>query len=397
MARRVRSLNLENRTSRLKLAPRKKPYPAQIAPGIQLTYRRNKGAGVWSVKASWGLKKFALADDHEEANGETVMTYWQAVDKARALARAGEGSSDRPITVGEAVNNYEGDLEARGAATKNATHIRFNMPATLAAKPVALLSKKELKAWRNNLVKGGLKPASADRIGRVLKAALNLAATDDPRITNITAWKDGLKKLPDGETARNVILPDDVVRAVIRTSYEVDHQLGVWIETLAGTGARESQVERLKVHDLQDDPIAPRLMMPCSRKGKNRRIEHRPLPISLRLATVLRQAAVGRAAHAPILDKIPQIYRPFRAVAERLGLDEEVTPYALRHSSIVRQLLKGVPTRIVAAAHDTSVVIIEATYSRYIIGDPSDVIIRGTLLDFGAPAPANVVPISRKS
>jgi hypothetical protein len=63
----------------------------------------------------------------------------------------------------------------------------------------------------------------------------------------------------------------------------------------------------------------------------------------------------------------------------------------------VRQLLKGVPTRIVAAAHDTSVAIIEATYSRYIIGDPSDVIIRGTLLDFGAPALANVVPIGRKS
>ena len=90
MARRTRSANLETRTSRLKLAVRRKPYSAQIAPRIALTYRRNKGPGVWSVKAPFGLKKFALADDYEDANGETVMTYWQALDKARTLARAGE-------------------------------------------------------------------------------------------------------------------------------------------------------------------------------------------------------------------------------------------------------------------------------------------------------------------
>lgn len=175
MARRVRSYNLETRTSRLKLEVRKKPYAATLAPGIQLTYRRNKGAGVWSVKAPFGLKKFALADDLEDANGESVMTYWQALDKARTLARAGEGSSDALITVKEAVDNYEADLAARGAQKGNATQIRHNLPDTLAAKPVALLTEKELRAWRNGLVKRGLKPASADRVARVFKAALHLA------------------------------------------------------------------------------------------------------------------------------------------------------------------------------------------------------------------------------
>jgi hypothetical protein len=42
----------------------------------------------------------------------------------------------------------------------------------------------------------------------------------------------------------------------------------------------------------------------------------------------------------------------------------EVTIYAL-HSNIVRQLLAGVPTRVVALNHDTSVAMIEKTYSRY--------------------------------
>jgi hypothetical protein len=61
--------------------------------------------------------------------------------------------------------------------------------------------------------------------------------------------------------------------------------------------------------------------------------------------------------------------------------------YALRHTSIVRQLLAGVPTRVVAALHDTSVVMIERNYSRF-IGDHVDDIVRATL-----PRPAEIVPL----
>jgi integrase len=394
MARRIRSYNLETRTARLKLPIKKKPYPAQIAPGIQLVYRRNKGAGVWSVKAPFGLKKFAIADDFEDANGETVMTYWQALDKARALARAGEGSSDALITVKEAVDNYEADLAARGAQKDNATQIRRNLPDTLAAKPVALLTEKELRTWRNGVVKRGLKPASADRVARVFKAALHLAAADDPRVTNVNAWKNGLKRLPDGETARNVILSDQTVSAVVHACYGDEHELGVLVETLAATGARESQVLRLEVFDLQDDRGEPRLMMPSSRKGRNRKIQRKPLPISPRLATVLRQAAAGRAPHARLLDKIRNFSERFRVATKQLGLDPDATPYALRHSSIVRMLLNGVPVRVVASHHDTSVEMIEKHYSRYIT-DVSDILTRRTLLDFGARAAAdNVVSIT---
>jgi integrase len=240
-----------------------------------------------------------------------------------------------------------------------------------------------------------MKPASADRVGRSLKAALNLAAADDKRITNSSAWRNGLKRLPDGETARNVILPDATVRAVVRGSYEDDHKLGVFIEALAGTGARESQVLKLQVHDLQDDRVAPRLLMPCSRKGRARRIEHKPLPISRNLAAVQRKAAAGRAPDDPLLDRIPRLDLRFHAVAKRIGLDPQVTPYALRHSSIARQLLRGVPIRLVASHHDTSVAVIEKNYSRFIIGDHSDVIMRGALLDLDeVPAADNVVAIT---
>jgi integrase len=399
MARRTRSASLENRTQRLKLAMRKKPYTALIAPGIFLAYRRNAGPGTWSVKCNGWLKRFGLADDHEDANGESVMSYWQALEKAKALARAGEGNSEQPISVGEAVDAYETDLETRGGRKYNATQLRLHLADAMKSKAVALLTETELRDWRAGLVKKGLKPSSADRIARALKAALALAARNDKRITNAAAWKNGLKKLPDSEVARNVILPDQTVAALVGDSYDEDRDFGLLIDVLAETGARESQVFKLTPDDLQDNnPVAPRLMMPTSRKGKNRKIEYRPLPISPRLAKALRHQAKGRAVHAPLFDKMWNLATRFRPIVERLGLGPEITPYCLRHSSIARQLLKGVPTRVVASHHDTSVAMIERNYSRYILGDPTDALTRATLLDLGTvPSPAEVIPLSRQA
>jgi hypothetical protein len=396
MARRTRSAFLENRTARLKLAARKKPYTALIAPGIFLAYRRNAGPGTWSVKAHGWLKRFALADDHEDANGESVITYWQALERAKTLARAGEGNGDQPISLGAAIDAYEADLETRGGRKYNATQLRLHLTDALKSKAVALLTERELRDWRAGLVKGGLKPSSADRIGRALKAALALAARTDKRIANTAAWQNGLKKLPDSEVARNVILPDHTVKTLVSGSYDEDRDFGLLVDVLAETGARESQVFRLTPADLQDHLTAPRLMMPTSRKGKNRKIEYRPLPISTRLAKALRQQANGRAGHSPLFGKMWNLAKTFRSVVERLGLGPEVTPYALRHSSIVRQLLSLVPTRVVAAHHDTSIAMIERNYSRYILGDSTEALTRAALLDLGAPANlADVVPLAR--
>ena len=68
-------------------------------------------------------------------------------------------------------------------------------------------------------------------------------------------------------------------------------------------------------------------------------------------------------------------------------------PYSLRHCSIVRQLLAGIPTRVVASHHDTSVLRIEKNYSRHIIGDPSDAMVRRTLLDMEEPTTPAVTKV----
>jgi hypothetical protein len=151
--------------------------------------------------------------------------------------------------------------------------------------------------------------------------------------------------------------------------------------------------------------------MPLSAKGRRRdkRHERRPVPIPPALAVVLKQEAVGRASEAPLLlrsngerwghGRRRHHRNDFRAVAEAAGLDPDVvTLGALRHSSIVRMLVLNVPVRVVASLHDTSVKMIERTYSRH-IAEHTDALARRALLDVSQPSAANVVtlPAGRRS
>ena len=145
-------------------------------------------------------------------------------------------------------------------------------------------------------------------------------------------------------------------------------------------------------------------MMPSSHKGNGeKKITHRPVAIPETLALRLRQVSKGKAGHDPLLVKPSgepwkrsNHTELFARAAVRAGLDpEKVTIYALRHSNITRQLLAGVPVRVVAIGHDTSIVMVERTYSKH-IADHADALVRPALLDLSAPTPDNVVPLGRK-
>jgi integrase len=408
-----RAPKLETATARRKLAIRKKPYWLKLAPTIALGFRRNAGPGTWSVRSTDGhgsdwIKRIGLADDQEPADGGAVLTFWQAQDRARALARGQTGDDgDRPITVIEALERYEADLVARGGDPYNARRARVHLAGALASKPVALLGAPELRKWRDGLA-AKLAPASVNRTRTCLRAALELAADHDPRISNRRAWKVGLAGLPDSQRARNVIHSDGVVKRIVDAAYEHDRALGLLVEVAAVTGARLSQLARLEVCDLQADRPDPRLLMPLSAKGRMRAKKHerRPVPIPSALAAVLKQKAAGRPHDAPLLlrgngsgwghSNRARHRDDFRAVVAAVGLDPDaVTLYALRHSSIVRQLLANTPIRITATLHDTSVAQIERNYSRH-ISEHSDPLARRALLDLSAPIGVNVVPLANK-
>ena len=136
MARKLRSNRLENRTNRLKLPVQGKPHDfTAIERGLAVGYRRNRTDGTWVARRSndW-TKAIGLADDYQEADGERVLTWFQAIDKARKLVH-GDAKADKPPTVDDGLTDYEADLVATGGNPQNATSPRYHLPAALLAKP----------------------------------------------------------------------------------------------------------------------------------------------------------------------------------------------------------------------------------------------------------------------
>jgi integrase len=205
-----------------------------------------------------------------------------------------------------------------------------------------------------------------------------------------------LAGLPDAQTARNVVISDAQVHALVAAAYAKDRQLGLFIDTLAVTGTRPSQAARLRVDDLHDHALKPKLMMPKSGKGGGRnrsakKLQAYSVPITVALSKKLKAAATGRAGDAPLLvrgngmawgtDANLYYRHHVREIVEAIGEDPDmVTLYALRHSSIVRMLLKNIPIRLIAALHNTSVSQIEKNYSAHVTEHSIDDITRTGLL-----------------
>jgi integrase len=393
MARSVRSHTLETRAARLRLPVAKKAVFVKIGRGLHLGYRRNQTAGTWSARVIKDGADFerslGRADDFEDANGETVFDFWQAQEAARVLSgQPVEVALAKAMTLAEAITAYEADLRTRGGDFQNARRVRYHLPEELAGKPVPTLTARDLRRWRDGLVEK-LSASTVNRTTNALKAALNLAAKQDERIANNRAWQIGLERISGAERSRNVILGDDIVKALAGAAYREGPEFGMLVEVAAVTGARMGQISALECADLQADRL--RLMMPASAKGRGKKAGvRRPVPIPPTLAARLGEVAEGRGDHAPLLRKPNgdrwqknDHSRLFARVVKSVGLDpEEVTIYALRHSSIVRQILANVPIRVVAAIHDTSVAMIERTYSAF-IADHADALARAALLDTG--------------
>jgi integrase len=381
-----------------------------LAPGVAVGYRRCKGPGRWQVRVANGkggywFRVVGIADDHEEADNQHVLSWFQAQDRALAIARGKDGAADSaPVTVDQALIDYASDLKAHGRDVTNARRVRRHLSPTLLGKPVAMLRDLDLRRWRNGLVEAGVNPATVSRTARSFRRALNLAAKSDPRITNRDAWRDALGKLPDN-LPREFVVSDDTVLKLIAAAWALDAAFGLLIEVAAQTGARMSQLARIKIADLHDDGTDPRLGIPPSRKGHSRkRMKQIAVPITASLAAKLRQAAGKRPASEPLLlksDGTP--WQPkkseqrdmFATIAAQVGLPD-ATMYLLRHALICRQILAGVALALIADNADTSTGQIESAYGWFINKHKkSDALTRGALLDLGAPTGDNVVPIQR--
>jgi integrase len=428
MAKTLRESPLTTRNARAKLP--EGLHWRGIDADTHLGYRRGKRGGVWLVRWRHGMgyrqEKLGTADD-EIAEG--TFDYAAAVRAARErveiirleLRAASDGEVQ---TVRTAIAAYIAGRDARDSGRKgrpvrsDASHklerhvigreARGNREA-VAAMPLAEmalhdLGESELFAWRDSLPTG-LKETARRRLINDLKAALNASYLEYRQklpATLLSVIKIGLgadfrgANLADepGELVarENQILTDETIGRIIVAARQVDGDGGMngdlfrLILVMAATGARFSQVARLCVRDVQPD--CSRLIVPASRKGRGRKAETIPVPIGLDVLEALAPAIQGRSRGDLLLTRTryervkgtigwnpigrrgwatpSEIVRPWIRIRQGAGLGSDVVPYALRHSSIVRGIRAGLPLRLVAALHDTSVAMIERHYGRWI-------------------------------
>ena len=407
MAKSLKETSLSTRSARARLSAG--VYWRGIDPDVHLGYRRSLRGGRWLVRWYAGEQKYrqlvlGTADDEVS---EGTLSYEMALRSARDAVSAARRAVD-PVdddvmpTVRDVVLGYVALRDARAAAlagrpvksdANSSLGLYVLRRSKLAAKNLCDVTENDLRDWRSSLP-AKLKPVTRQRTATNLKAALNAAYRRyRKRLPGDFAEtiRQGLSTADEGsgiqERAReNQILTDDEVRAIIAKSAETDPDgdLMRLIILLAATGSRFSQLARMRVGDVQFEH--GRLLVPTSRKGKGRIDGFTPIRVGIDVLTALRPACEGRKDSDPLLCRwrhkqtgpatwkrdrrgpwtsSSEMLRPWNAVCAAAGLPG-VIPYALRHSSIVRGIRAGLPIRLVAALHDTSVVMIERHYSRWI-------------------------------
>jgi len=416
MANRVRDAVLDSPTARAKLKPQTKPYFRAINRGLHLGYRKGKTGGTWVARRYLGDERYAVealgrADDRQEANGTTVLSFHQAQDRARDRVREVE-EADRlaafgpAISVRDAVSVYIETREAKESRTKDGVGLirdsrsrltkHVLSDAALADKLLQALTADDLHKWRRLAV--ALADGTVRRTVNDFKAALNAAIrrqSDQLPATIATTVRNGLAATstttPVAREAQ--ILPDADLRRIVAAAAEVD-AAGEWdgdlhrlVIVLAATGARFSQIQRMTVGDVQ--AAQNRLMVPVSRKGRgSKHSSHVAVRVTPDVIDALRPALAGRRGPDRLLlrprwqmervgewrkvDRVPwhsasEMRQPWAVILGKARMPGDLVPYALRHSSFVRGLRANLPVRLVAALHDTSTAMIEAHYSAYIV------------------------------
>ena len=383
MARTVREASLATRSARLRLAVAAKPYWRVIEQGLHLGYRRRATGGTWIARRRndegiYRETKLGLADDLQDANGETILDFSQAQRAARAWCgqeqrlAAGDGPvPDGPYTVARAIADYLQDYRRRGGKSVEGIEsvVNRNILPALGKLAVSKLTPQRLRDWHRGLAErarywrsrqgaaANLAPfdpkdaedvrrrrASANRVLTYLKAALNLA------------WRNGL--VPSDDAWRRVkpfrsveaplvryLSPDEMTR--LRNASTGGFRDLVYLALL--TGCRYGELCRFKVADYNADVGTLSVRIAKGGQGAPRHADGgSERPRRLRLVA-------GRAPQEPLLRrddgrawKRAEQVRLMREACARAGIVPAVGFHVLRHTHGSLLAMRAVPMAVIA-------------------------------------------------
>ncbi len=359
------SNEIDSKTKRDRLAPRREPYWAPLQKGAAVGFRKlENGTGTWIAR--WrddeGKQKYRALGEFDKFD--------DAAKAARAWLESCEtGAKPGVTTVKEVCEDYTKALRAEGrhATAKDAEgrFARLVYEASIGKLPIDRLRATNVANWLNEQIEDDedaddedvrRSKDSANRNLATLKAALNrarqqrLVATDAGWATVQKFPKVGARR-PDaflGLEQRKALLaacPDDLAQ---------------FVKAALLTGARPGELATLNAGDLDKKLGA------LSLTGKTGR---RTVAISAAAVEFLAIASKDKLPAAPMLstaygqrwDK-DAWKKVFKSAVEAAKLPDAVVMYSLRHTAISEMILAGMDSFIVAKLTGTSVAMIEANY-----------------------------------
>ncbi len=298
---------LATRTARANLKAQHQPYWLNIAEGVALGYRRGPQGGSWYCRVYEGAGKYgqdyiAGADDHVDTNGETILTFYQAQERARQLSKQREKQRGIGVrgdaTVKQAADRYMDWYRQHRRAIRETEHVvNAHILPALGDKRLDTLTTPQLRAWLDGIASqrarvrsSGDKPqyrpapktsnekrarrATANRILNVLKALLNRAFQDGLAAEDI-AWRK-VKPFAKADEARIRFLND---AEGIRLVNACPADLRSLVRAALLTGARYGELVGLRAADV--DLRAGRVYVAQSKSDRPRHIPLNPEGVAL--------------------------------------------------------------------------------------------------------------------
>ncbi|WP_291271807.1 site-specific integrase [Geothrix sp.] len=306
MAKTKRSAKFDTSTARKKLA-RGKVHQEPLKDGQYLCYRKPESGAAGSWSARWRYEgqilqtKLGAADDHHASDGETILSYKEAQDKAKKWfqerteqALEGEGITIQkgPYTVAQAVADYLREMKNKGrkSIATSESYAKTHIIPALGEIPLAKLNKRKLEDWLSSVaakprMKTGFgmseatetwakKPTedqlrarknTANRILSILKAALNLAL----RNTKVSSHRAWIHVAPFESVVKSRVrfLSQEEAQRLVNACPPDFKSL---VQGALLTGARYSELARLQVRDY--NATAGTILIAESKSGKSRQI-----------------------------------------------------------------------------------------------------------------------------
>jgi len=379
MARTIRDAQLASRAARERLKARGKPYWRAIDPGLHIGYRKPlKGGGRWVVRLYDGHQTYrtvtiATADDISDANDVDVLSFEQAQREARrrrddrVYESAGKG---RAVTVSIAIDRYLQALAGRGRDTADTRYrIKSMILPALGDIELSQLTTERIRHWIHEMVnkpprlrtargksqryrkpeKGDealrRRRNTANRIAAILKAALANAFREG-LVASDQAWRR-VKLFENVTAARMRYL---TVAEAQRLINACDPDFRNMVTAALQTGARYSELARLRVHDFNPDSGTVSIL-----KSKSGRARH--VALTEEGAAFFAELCAGRPGADTLLRRAngepwgaSNQIAPMAAACRRAGISPAIGFHILRHSFASHSVMGGAPLVVVAAA-----------------------------------------------